>query len=413
MSSHSPAETLSAHDCSIALRRVAGAQARELFLSCQPPNEVPAADQQAAAVYRAIASVLEAEGGSFASVVSETLFLRSLQSDLAPVRAARHRVLAACAAPSEQPITLEIEQPPLNRQASLEVAVHAVFPSGGGLQIDTIACESACDCPECASVQARRVTLGQEQRLFAGGLGGQGEDAYSQSFAMFVVAEDLLKRAGMDFHDVVRTWIHIRDIERDYDALNRARRAFFEARGVDPIPASTGIGGGPVSPAHGICLSLHAIRAPNPPERGVMTSPTLNEAPQYGADFVRGMRVVEANKIALHVSGTASIDEAGRTAHPGDFEAQADRMLVNVAALLKGQGATFADVLSAITYVKHAADAARLRQKFSEAGFEGFPNVLVAASVCRPDLLCETEVLAVRAHAADMPSGADQPIGTT
>ena len=110
--------------------------------------------------------------------------------------------------------------------------------------------------------------------------------------------------------------------------------------------------------------------------------------------------MVETNKVALHVSGTASIDDAGRTAHPGDLEAQAERMLVNVAALLEGQGATFGDVVSAVTYLKHPQDAARLRQKLHEAGFEGFPNAMVAAPVCRPDLLCETEVLAVLPLAA-------------
>jgi enamine deaminase RidA (YjgF/YER057c/UK114 family) len=107
------------------------------------------------------------------------------------------------------------------------------------------------------------------------------------------------------------------------------------------------------------------------------------------------MRMVETNKVALHVSGTASIDEAGRTAHPLDFEAQAARMLQNVAALLEGQGAGFGDVVSAITYVKHPADAGRLRKKLHEAGYEGFPNALVAAPICRPELLCETEALAV------------------
>jgi enamine deaminase RidA (YjgF/YER057c/UK114 family) len=126
-----------------------------------------------------------------------------------------------------------------------------------------------------------------------------------------------------------------------------------------------------------------------------MTSPTLNEAVQYGADFVRGMRLIETNKVALHVSGTASIDEHGRTAHAGDFEAQADRMLRNVAALLDGQGANFGDVVSAVTYLKHPADAACLRNKLHEAGFEGFPHALVAAPICRPELLCETEALAV------------------
>ena len=135
-----------------------------------------------------------------------------------------------------------------------------------------------------------------------------------------------------------------------------------------------------------------------------MTSPTLNEAAQYGADFVRGMKVVEANKVALHVSGTASIDEQGRTAHVGDFEAQAERMFVNIAALLKGQGAGFGDVVSAITYLKHPADAGRLREKIRAAGFEGFPHALVEAPICRPDLLCETEALAVAPKLAELRS---------
>jgi hypothetical protein len=75
-------------------------------------------------------------------------------------------------------------------------------------------------------------------------------------------------------------------------------------------------------------------------------------------------------------------------------------MLVNVAALLQGQGATFGDVVSAVTYLKRPADAGRLREKLHEAGLVGFPNVLVAAPICRPELLCETEVLAVLPRAA-------------
>jgi hypothetical protein len=141
-------------------------------------------------------------------------------------------------------------------------------------------------------------------------------------------------------------------MDRDYADLNRARRAFFAARGIDPAPASTGIGGGPVPDGHDLCLGVYAVQpvqSARPLVRTVMTAPTLSEATLYGSDFARGMRVVETNKVALHVSGTASIDEAGRTAHPGDFGAQADRMLVNVAALLKGQGATFGDVVSAVT----------------------------------------------------------------
>jgi enamine deaminase RidA (YjgF/YER057c/UK114 family) len=394
------AETIQMRGCSLVLRRVAGPEARELFVLCQPPAEAAEAGQQAEAIYRAILDVLEAEGGSFASVACETLFLRSLRADLEPIRAARRRVLAEREGPSHRPATTEIEQPPLNERACLEVSVQAVLPVLPGkppLQADSFEARPACTCAECARSHGLRVQVGEEARFHAGGLYGPGEDAYEQALAMFGVAEDLLQQAGMEFRDVVRTWIHLRDIDRDYADLNRARRAFFEARGIDPVPASTGIGGGPVPDGHDLCLGVYAVQLPRarPPVRSVMSAPTLNEATLYGSDFARGMRMVETNKVALHVSGTASIDEAGRTAHPGDFESQADRMLVNVAALLEGQGATFGDVVSAVTYLKCPADAGRLREKLHAAGFEGFPNVLVVAPICRPELLCETEVLAV------------------
>ena len=131
---HSPAETIETHGCSIVLRRVEGPEARELFFLCLPPAEPTDAAQQAEAIYRAILGVLEAEGGSFASVVCETLFLRSLRADLEPVRAVRHRILAACEGPSHRPATTEIEQPPLNERARLEVSVQAVIPNGPPLK---------------------------------------------------------------------------------------------------------------------------------------------------------------------------------------------------------------------------------------------------------------------------------------
>ncbi len=230
----------------------------------------------------------------------------------------------------------------MNARACLEKSrCRRCFRTVAPLRFDHFEARTACACAECARTHGLRVHLGDEARLYASGVFGSGASAYEQTCDMFAVAECLLQQAGMEFRDVVRTWIHLRDIDRDYADLNRARRAFFEARGIDPVPASTGIGGAPVPAAHDLCLGLYAVKAGRPPARTVMTAPTLNEAPQYGADFVRGMAMIEANKIALHVSGTASIDEEGATAHPGDFEAQADRMLVNVAALLETAGGHF------------------------------------------------------------------------
>ncbi|MGA7339457.1 MAG: Rid family hydrolase [Terracidiphilus sp.] len=51
----------------------------------------------------------------------------------------------------------------------------------------------------------------------------------------------LLKSEGSTWHDVVRTTCYLRDIERDYEAFNQERTAFFKEQGLDPLPASTGI----------------------------------------------------------------------------------------------------------------------------------------------------------------------------
>jgi enamine deaminase RidA (YjgF/YER057c/UK114 family) len=51
----------------------------------------------------------------------------------------------------------------------------------------------------------------------------------------------LLASEGCTWHDVVRTTCYLRDIDRDYDAFNEERTAFFKEQGLDPLPASTGI----------------------------------------------------------------------------------------------------------------------------------------------------------------------------
>ena len=142
-------------------------------------------------------------------------------------------------------------------------------------------------------------------------------------------------------------------------------------------------------------MSLHAATSPWALDIAPIHTPLLNEAWTYGADFSRGLRIAEANKVTFYVSGTASIDEAGRTVHLGHFEAQVDRMLDNIASLLARQGASFENLASGVTYLKNPSDAPALRSMLRKRGFDGFPCALVEAPLCRPDLLCETEAVAL------------------
>ena len=51
----------------------------------------------------------------------------------------------------------------------------------------------------------------------------------------------LLASEGATWHDIVRTTCYLRDIERDYEAFNQERAAFYKEQALNPLPASTGI----------------------------------------------------------------------------------------------------------------------------------------------------------------------------
>jgi enamine deaminase RidA (YjgF/YER057c/UK114 family) len=378
--------------CATVLRRFAGPHANELAVHCRPEGGETV--RQAEGAYHTLAEVLAREGASFGDLASETLFLRDIRRDLPLVLDVRARVLADVGQHVSAPSPGFIQQAPIARDVPFEVLGSAVVPRDRrAASTRDVRGEPICSCAGCARSGARLVRLGNETSLHSTNVYGVGDDAYEQALGMFDAAERLLAQCGMDIHDVVRTWIHLRHIDRDYDALNRARREFFHRRGIAPRPASTGVSGGPFPDGHDVSLRIQAIT--HPLDVAVMSTPTLNEAWSYGADFSRGLRVVEANKVTLHVAGTASVDEAGRTAHVGDFGAQVERMLHNIASLLERHGATVADVVSGITYVKRPSDAPALRAIYRSRGFDGFPCPLLEAPLCRPDLLCEAEVVAM------------------
>ena len=381
--------------CLTVLGRFAGPEANEVSILCRPAEHSRDAAQQAEMVYRELAMLLAAEQASVRDLASETLLLRDVRRDLPRVLDVRARILGDRAR-AEAPRPAFIEQAPVDPNASFELAASVVIPHRrDAWSVRDVRAGSSCQCEGCQRSGARLVCLGDQTSLHSTNIYGTGASALDEASDAFLRAAQLLEQCDMGFGDVVRTWIYLRDIDRDYDALNEARRAFFCERGVELMPASTGIQGGPFPDAHDVAISLCALRSSRPLDVTPMSTPALSEAWSYGADFSRGVRVVEANKITLHVSGTASIDEAGRTVHVGDFDRQAERMLHNIETLLAQQGASFEHVISGIAYVKESKDAPALRSMFQGRGFEGFPCPLVVVPLCRPELLCEVEAVAV------------------
>ncbi len=66
-------------------------------------------------------------------------------------------------------------------------------------------------------------------------------DFRAQLRRIFSNIAGLLEAEGATWKDTVRTSCYFRDIDRDYDAFNEERTAFFIEQGVDVYPASTGI----------------------------------------------------------------------------------------------------------------------------------------------------------------------------
>jgi len=66
-------------------------------------------------------------------------------------------------------------------------------------------------------------------------------DFRAQCWRTFHNITRLLESEGAAWEDVVRTTCYIRDIERDYREFNSVRTEYYNALGLDPYPASTGI----------------------------------------------------------------------------------------------------------------------------------------------------------------------------
>lgn len=66
-------------------------------------------------------------------------------------------------------------------------------------------------------------------------------DFRAQTRRTFRNITELLAAEGATWHDIVRTTCYMRDIDRDYEAFNEERTAFYKEQQLDPLPASTGI----------------------------------------------------------------------------------------------------------------------------------------------------------------------------
>jgi 2-iminobutanoate/2-iminopropanoate deaminase len=138
-------------------------------------------------------------------------------------------------------------------------------------------------------------------------------------------------------------------------------------------------------------------------KRAMTNHGVLNEAYAYAkpSSFSRGMRIDLNGLTILLISGTASIDEYGKSVHIGDFRAQMRRTLANITGLLESEGCTWHDIVRTSCYLRdidrdYEAFNEERTAFFEEQGLKPLPaSTGIEAKLCRPELLVEIEAIAM------------------
>ncbi|MGC9993685.1 MAG: Rid family hydrolase [Terriglobia bacterium] len=150
--------------------------------------------------------------------------------------------------------------------------------------------------------------------------------------------------------------------------------------------------------------TVAAVKSHKPVPRKAVSAPqTLNEAYDYPkpSSFSRALRLDIKGVTILLISGTASVDESGKTVHAGDFSAQCWRTYQNITGLLEAEGATWQDIVRTTCYLRdierdYEAFNEIRTQFFKEQELDPLPaSTGIQAILCRPDLLIEIEAIAI------------------
>jgi len=223
---------------------------------------------------------------------------------------------------------------------------------------------------------------------------------------MYEELERYLDVCGYEPFNIVRTWIYINEIDDNYQQFNLARREFFERNEIDfdskakRLPASTCISGKAEESGYGM-MDVQCIKEKNEQckiERiyNILQNEAEGKKYLYGPTFSRGMLIEADNCQEIHVSGTASINETGKTVYIDDTYGQIKKTLLNVLSILQQYDMTLSDLCQSTCFFKKKEYYAEFNKCLEEMGLEEFGDTFVVANVCRSDLLFELDGIAMK-----------------
>ena len=366
---------------------------KEFFLTFRPKQEPPGRTESVEAFYDRVAEFLASIRGE---IVQERCY--AMTHTYADVSAAREKAYEKHDVKSEGTLCF-VGEMPCEPSSVAGIQVWAV-QSDKGSAVEPLLLEGRaigrkfCHQGTCYISVA---SLGPRMDM--------GEDCGLQEHAMsmFEQANRILTANGLTYHDVTRTWIYLPKLLSWYDEFNAARRSFYRNMGLldgqKPVwlPASTGIQGDcPLGRECMMDFLTISCREGGTLYREMLYSPRQCEAFQYGSAFSRAVEVRDESVSRVYVSGTASIDEQGKTAHVGDPEKQIRHTLVAVRELLVARNHSFSDVAHCVAFLKHPEYSTKFRRIAEEEGLDPRGVIETAADICRDELLFEVEVMTVK-----------------
>lgn len=229
---------------------------------------------------------------------------------------------------------------------------------------------------------------------------GAEADSRVQTEKAFALHKAALSRHGMTLEEHChRTWIFVRDVDRNYAGVVAGRNAVFEKEGLTPekhFIASTGIGGETACRNALVAMDFLSVKGlPREKVHYLRAPEYLNATSEYGVAFERATALDLPSGRHFFVSGTASIDKHGRCLHEGDVSTQAGRLFLNIEKLLEAGGGTLEDMRYMIVYLRDVTDYETV-SRYVRLRFPRVPHLITSARVCRPEWLIEVECVAVR-----------------
>jgi len=359
-------------------RKVQGLSATEIYISAEPANSVTS-QGQIEGLFAEIGDILNKEN---ANILQEWIY--TVDGVVDKVSAARREAYGK----KDDGVAPSLLVGRQGRHGSIAgVQVHAVAGSNKPEPI-------MLDGEKCGRVLK---SAGLTYLTLSGIAGGKSGGHVKQAREMLEKGESALKQFGGDFTCVPRTWMWLGDILSWYGEFNAVRNQFFTERGLigkgsrQSMPASTGIGLG-LGGSKQFGMDITAVLEPKSSIEFLGAIGRQQCALDYGSAFSRASQANSPAGKTMFVSGTASIDAKGTTAHIGDAKGQIETTIENVRAALRDMNCGDGDVVQTVVYCR-TTEVEDIFEKFK--GRLDWPWVTVICDICRDGLLFEIEAAAM------------------